>query len=124
MDDTTLRQRRSIFAEKFTACQKILSAVGDETRQLIIKLLIEHCGEGGLRVGEIQKSTNISRTAVSHHLKILMDAGIIMVRKEGTRNFYYLESHSSSLKLIIEFWAEAQQMMANCPIRKNEEEQL
>jgi len=44
----------------------------------------------GLRVGEITEQTHLSRPAVSHHLKILRDAGIIEMRKEATKNFYYI----------------------------------
>jgi len=45
-------------------------------------------------VGEITKQTHLSRPAVSHHLKILRDAGVILMRKEGTKNFYYINVHS------------------------------
>jgi ArsR family transcriptional regulator len=41
-------------------------------------------------VGEITEQTHLSRPAVSHHLKVLRDAGVILMRKEGTKNFYYI----------------------------------
>lgn len=44
----------------------------------------------GLRVGEITKQTHLSRPAVSHHLRILREAGIILMRKEGTKTFIIL----------------------------------
>lgn len=113
MKKMTFVQREVPLAEKFTVCQPILSAVGDENRQLIIKVLIDHCDKGGLRVGEIQKNTNISRTAVSHHLKILKDAGIVMVRKEGTMNFYYLDTSCTSIRAMIEFWKEVEKVVAS-----------
>lgn len=75
-----------------------------------------------MRVGEIQKYTNLSRTAVSHHLAVLKEADIIAMRKEGTKNFYYLDADSSSMKKIVEFWKEAEQMMAVCPFRSIKEE--
>lgn len=109
-----LQERRNIFTQKFEDSREVLSALGDPNRQLILKMMIEHCGEGGLRVGEIRVHTNISRTAVSHHLKVLMEAGVIMCRKVGTMNFYYLDAGSSSLKKVIAFWKEAQEMMAFC----------
>lgn len=120
MHKTDFEKQRILFQEKFIKCQPALSAIGDETRQLIIKTLIKHCGEGGIRVGEIQKSTNISRTTVSHHLKILMNAGIINVHQCGTMNFYFLDPKSSSLKLVTEFWKEAEQIAQLCPITKKE----
>lgn len=120
MEEKTLEGRRKQFAEKFRLCQPALSAVGDETRQHIIRTLIEHCGEGGLRVGQIQKNTNISRTAVSHHLKILMEAGVITVNRRGTMNFYYLDPNSSRLKLVAELWRDAEEMMDLCLTRVKE----
>ncbi|WP_294147310.1 helix-turn-helix transcriptional regulator [uncultured Clostridium sp.] len=123
MEKDSFEARRQSFAEKFEQCQPALSAVGDETRQLIIRTLIENCGIGGIRVGEIQKSTNISRTAVSHHLKILKEAGIITVRQCGTKNFYYLDPESSSMRRIAEFWNEAVEMMGRCPRVREEKKE-
>lgn len=80
-------EQRQRFLEQFKLCQPVLSALGNPNRQLIIRTLIENCGKGGLRVGEIQTSAHISRTAVSHHLRVLKDAGIINMRTEGTRNY-------------------------------------
>lgn len=122
MEEMTMQEQRARFLEKFIGCRKALSAVGDETRQLIICTLIEHGQRHGMRVGEIQKYTNLSRTAVSHHLAVLKKADIIAMRKEGTKNFYYLDADSSSMKKIVEFWKEAEQMMAFCPFRSIKEE--
>ena len=105
-------------AQKFNACRPALCAIGDETRQLILRVLIENCGTGGLRVGEIQNSTNISRAAVSHHLKILKDAGIVNVRREGTKNFYYLDTASSTLFAVSELFHQAVEQMRQCPTYK------
>lgn len=81
-------------SKEFKECQKALTAIGDETRQNIIISLIE--GEcSGMRVGEITKKTHLSRPAVSHHLQLLKDANIIGMRKEGTKNFYYMNTEES-----------------------------
>ncbi|UED82612.1 MULTISPECIES: ArsR/SmtB family transcription factor [unclassified Lysinibacillus] len=84
-------------------CQKVLLAIGDETRQSILLVLMETDCQTGLRVGEITEQTHLSRPAVSHHLKILRDAGIILMRKEGTKNFYYIDIRTklSLLKTLI-----------------------
>lgn len=108
------------FTQKFNVCRPALCAIGDETRQLILRVLIENCGKGGLRVGDIQNNTNISRAAVSHHLKILKNAGIINVRHEGTKNFYYLDSTSSSLFTVSELFRDAIELMKYCPNYKEE----
>lgn len=55
----------------------------------------------GLRVGEITKQTHLSRPAVSHHLRILREAGIILMRKEGTKNLLHLKR---SIMLNIHFY--------------------
>lgn len=74
----------------FHQCGQVLAAIGDETRQLII-LVLMNAGCDGMRVGGITAETHLSRPAVSHHLKILKDAGIVRVYKETTMNFYYLD---------------------------------
>ena len=51
--------------------------------------------QGGARVGEITAKTHLSRPAVSYHLKILRLAGVVGMRKEGTKNYYYLETGGS-----------------------------
>ena len=68
----------------------MLLAIGDETRQAILLVLMETECQTGLRVGEITKQTHLSRPAVSHHLRILREAGIILMRKEGTKTFIIL----------------------------------
>jgi len=82
----------------FAKCRKLLIAIGDETRQNIITVLMgTSCT--GLRVGEITKRTHLSRPAVSHHLRILLDCGLVSVDKQGTMNFYYLNMGEELLNL-------------------------
>ena len=83
-------EQLKLIREDFMNCQKILLAIGDETRQAIIMVLMETTCKTGLRVGEITEQVHLSRPAVSHHLKILRDAGIILMREEGAKNFYYI----------------------------------
>lgn len=84
---------------KFKECRKAISAIGDETRQLILLTLLES-DFNGIRVGEITKKTHLSRPAVSHHLKVLKEAEIVNVRREGTKNYYYLDSRESQWKTL------------------------
>lgn len=44
----------------------------------------------GIRVGEIAEKKHLTRPSVSHHLQILKETGIVTMRKEGTKNYYYL----------------------------------
>ena len=78
-------------AENFEASSKLLVAIGDETRQHLILEMMKMGNCSGVRVGEITEKTNLSRPAVSHHLQIMKNAGLIKVRKEGTMNFYYFD---------------------------------
>ncbi len=75
--------------DDFIACGDFYSAIGNETRQAIVVSLMK-AGPQGVRVGELTKDCHLSRPAVSHHLKILKDAGVAHIRKEGTMNYYYL----------------------------------
>lgn len=111
---------KELFRQFFEDSRNTLTAMGDSNRQLIIRCLIEHCNEGGLRVGQIQESTHISRTAVSHHLKVLKDTGLVKAHREGTKNYYYLDSHSNSLAQTIAFWKQAEIMMSFCPLNRKE----
>lgn len=118
MSDFSAEKER--FRQLFEASRDTMTAMGDSNRQLIIRCLIEHCHEGGMRVGQIQKDAHISRTAVSHHLKVLKDAGVVKVRREGTKNYYYLDSLSSSMTQTIAFWKQAEIMMSFCPMNRKE----
>ncbi|MBU3810614.1 MAG: metalloregulator ArsR/SmtB family transcription factor [Candidatus Niameybacter stercoravium] len=95
------RQRLDKIAEEFRECRKALTAIGDETRQQIILALLESdCN--GIRVGEITKKTNLSRPAVSHHLRILREADIINMRREGTKNYYYMDANEMQWNKIMQ----------------------
>ena len=87
----TCAQNRLALAAGFRECRNLILALGDETRQQILMVLLES-EQVGLRVGEITTRTHLSRPAVSHHLKILRDAKIITMRRKGTMNFYYVNA--------------------------------
>ncbi|MGX8125123.1 ArsR/SmtB family transcription factor [Clostridioides difficile] len=95
------QQRMQEITSRFKECRKAISAMGDETRQLILITLLES-DFNGIRVGEITEKTHLSRPAVSHHLKILKEAEIVNVRREGTKNYYYLDSKKSQWKSLTE----------------------
>lgn len=94
-------ERIADITNKFKICRSAISAMGDETRQLILLTLLES-DFNGIRVGEITEKTHLSRPAVSHHLKILKDAQIVNVRREGTKNYYYLDSEESQWETLTE----------------------
>lgn len=86
-------EKMTKLVEEFNVCRSAFIALGDENRQHIIIALLENYG--GMRVGEITARTNLSRPAVSHHLKILKDAGIVSMFKKGTMHFYHVNANES-----------------------------
>jgi ArsR family transcriptional regulator len=86
MDIQTLSEQ---IKDNFVKSRKVLVATGDETRQLIITALMDADCEG-MRVGEITSRTHLSRPAVSHHIKILLDCGLVKRDRQGTKNYYRL----------------------------------
>jgi DNA-binding transcriptional ArsR family regulator len=63
-----------------------LNALGDPTRRAIF----ERLGRGPQAVGELASELPVSRPAVSQHLKVLKDAGLVIDRPDGTRRLYQL----------------------------------
>lgn len=67
----------------------LITVLGDVTSQIIILDLL-NAENTGLRVGKIIEDTNLSRPAVLRHIGMLKDAGVVLVRKCGTMNYYFL----------------------------------
>ena len=81
---------------------KVLDALGDPTRRAVLELI-----RGGARpVGEIARELPVSRPAVSQHLHILKQAGLVRDRKEGTRRLYSVSPDGlEALRAYLEgFW--------------------
>lgn len=82
-----------------------LDALGDPTRRQVFELL----RSGPRSVGELAAELPVSRPAVSQHLRVLEEAGLVAHRKQGTRHLYSLNGNGVvELRLWIEgFWDEA-----------------
>jgi DNA-binding transcriptional ArsR family regulator len=65
-------------------------ALGDPTRRQIVAFL----AEGETAVAQIAEQFNVSGAAISQHLKVLRDAGLVRVRKDAQQRFYSLERHA------------------------------
>lgn len=103
--------------EEIGRYQDVALALGSETRLHLIQCMIaEHC-TSGLRVGQIVAATSLSRPAVSHHLQILKRAGIVKVRREGTRNYYYFDADTEQFDGFIRMLAHARALMRALPDR-------
>ncbi|OFW77375.1 MAG: transcriptional regulator [Actinobacteria bacterium RBG_19FT_COMBO_70_19] len=80
----------------------MLDALGDPTRRRILELV----RDGARPVGEIAREVPVSRPAVSQHLRVLKEAGLVHDRQEGTRRLYAVDpSGLSALRAYLEtFW--------------------
>ena len=65
----------------------ILKALGDETRYCLVKLLLQY----DFCVGALAKQLDMSESAVSQHLKVLRNAGIVKGEKRGYFTHYYID---------------------------------
>jgi DNA-binding transcriptional ArsR family regulator len=63
------------------------TALGDPTRRAIFERLAEH----PRAVGELAGVLPVSRPAVSQHLKVLKDAGLVIDRRAGNRRIYQVD---------------------------------
>lgn len=108
-------------ANEFQSMQKVLIALGDENRQHLILEMMQMGDCSGVRVGEITARTHLSRPAVSHHLQILKDAGIVKMRREGTRNYYYFDAEPEYLNRLVAMLEHVKKIMAELPDRSGEE---
>ena len=82
-----------------------LTALGDPTRRAVFELL----GDGPRAVGEIASDLPVTRPAVSQHLKVLKEAGLVIDRPDGTRRLYELNPDGiGALRVYFEqFWTRA-----------------
>ncbi|MGI6230214.1 MAG: ArsR/SmtB family transcription factor [Tractidigestivibacter sp.] len=104
-------------ASELEQAGQLLNALGDRTRQYLIMVMMKSGNCMGLRVGDIAAKTSLSRPAVSHHLQIMKKAGLIKVRKEGTKNYYYFDETSTALDQLIQTLIDARNAMRQLPDR-------
>jgi DNA-binding transcriptional ArsR family regulator len=67
--------------------RRALTALSDPTRREIM----ERLGRGPKAVSEIARGMKVSRPAVSQHLKVLKQAGLVTDKAEGTRRIYQID---------------------------------
>lgn len=95
---STLRKSAPIFA-----------ALGDETRLRLIAVL---CAGGALSIAQLTTGTDITRQAVTKHLQVLADAGLVRDIKQGRERLWefeptQLEEARRSLDTIAQQWDQA-----------------
>jgi DNA-binding transcriptional ArsR family regulator len=89
-----------------TNAQAILTALGDPSRQAILDSLSDGPRAVGELAAELSTSRPISRPAVSQHLKVLKEAGLVIDEQVGTRRLYRVDPEA--LRIVREhldgFW--------------------
>ena len=81
------------------------AALADPTRRAIFERLVEHPSA----VGELARELPVSRPAVSQHLKVLKEAGLVADEAKGTRRVYHIDPHGLGAlrQWLDQFWAVA-----------------
>jgi DNA-binding transcriptional ArsR family regulator len=83
----------------------VFEALGDASRRQILRIL----SNGGKPVQEIADAMTISRPAVSRHLRLLKNAGMVAERAQGAQRIYYLQEHGTDAvrEYLERVWGEA-----------------
>jgi DNA-binding transcriptional ArsR family regulator len=87
----------------------LFAALGDATRLRLIAVL---CAEGAMSIAQLTSGTDITRQAVTKHLQVLADAGLVRDVKVGRERLWeferaQLEEARRSLELIARQWDQA-----------------
>lgn len=95
----------SICLPSVTTNALAFGALGDRTRRTIF----EHLSDRPSAVGELAELLPVSRPAVSQHLKVLKDAGLVVDRRDGNRRIYQLDPNGiAELRAYLDrFWNQA-----------------
>jgi DNA-binding transcriptional ArsR family regulator len=96
-----------------------LTALGDPTRRAIFERLADR----PRAVGELARELPVSRPAVSQHLKVLKDAGLVIDRRAGNRRIYQLDPHGvGALRAYLDrFWNQALAAFKTAAEQRDEE---
>ena len=88
-----------------TTYQNGFSALADPTRRRIFERLARRPRP----VGELAEGLPVSRPAVSQHLKVLADAGLVVATKAGNRRLYRVDPHgvAGMRSYLDRFWTDA-----------------
>jgi DNA-binding transcriptional ArsR family regulator len=97
-----------------------MDALGDPTRRSIF----EQLRNGPRSVGELAAGLPVSRPAVSQHLRVLKEAGLVTERRNGTRRLYRLDPRGlEGLRVYFErFWDDALEAFKDAAERREEDE--
>lgn len=75
--------------ESADQCAEILRVLADSTRLGVVRLLLDH----PQRVGELNAVLRIDQSLLSHHLRVMRDAGLVLADRDGKAVRYRLAPH-------------------------------
>jgi DNA-binding transcriptional ArsR family regulator len=81
----------ALFAENAGRAADLLRVLGNEKRLMVLCQL----ADGELSVGEIQQRIDLSQSALSQHLAVLREQGIVATRRQAQTIFYRIEDHAA-----------------------------
>jgi DNA-binding transcriptional ArsR family regulator len=84
---------------------EVIAALADPTRRAVF----EQLRDGPRPVGEIAARLPVSRPAVSQHLRVLKEAGLVTERRDGTRRLYRIDPNGVGAirDYFDQFWTDA-----------------
>jgi DNA-binding transcriptional ArsR family regulator len=84
---------------------QVIAALADPTRRAVFESL----RDGARPVGEIARDLPVSRPAVSQHLRVLKEAGLVTERRDGTRRLYRVDPNGVGAirDYFDQFWTDA-----------------
>jgi DNA-binding transcriptional ArsR family regulator len=77
-----------------------LGALGHPVRLAVLRFVVQ-AGPAGASAGEIQAKVDLPASTLSHHLKRLVDAGVVRTRGEGT--FHYYSADYAALRALTDY---------------------
>ena len=93
----------SLRAEEATDLADLLRALADPTRLQMVSLLAEHPGE--VCVCDITASFDLDQSTISHHLRVLREAGVIECARHGVWAYYFLQAGAlEPVKRLLKRW--------------------
>lgn len=98
-----LTVQASLRAEEATELADLLRALADPTRLQMVSLLAEHPGE--VCVCDITASFDLDQSTISHHLRLLREAGVIECVRHGVWAYYFLQAGAlEPVKHLLKRW--------------------
>jgi DNA-binding transcriptional ArsR family regulator len=87
----------------------VFAALGDETRLALVARL---CNDGPMSIANLTKGTPITRQAVTKHLRVMQDAGLVRSTRQGRESFWEIDRRrlaevSRNLAIISKQWDDA-----------------